>query len=249
MPIQQEIAEQLDGHWKTGMCTAPCESPLQFCAGSCCICCAVWQQRTELLQITGEPYVCCAGLCPCGPLGEPQDQSCLFLEACCCPGLALSGNRFMVQTRFNKENTPCDDCILWFTCLFTCAVDIARCFMDVPDGLELLADCLTITVQGCMHAQQAIEIEEIKKTGYQGPPPNIVGLLSPCQQSMIQKGGGGGGMQPPQMMGMPQQGMPQQGMPQQGGVQIQCGGCQQIFGSPGQGVTVACPHCGTHNQC
>lgn len=24
-------------------------------------------------DITGEPYVCCAGLCPCGPLGEPQE--------------------------------------------------------------------------------------------------------------------------------------------------------------------------------
>lgn len=24
-------------------------------------------------DITGEPYVCYAGLCPCGPLGEPQE--------------------------------------------------------------------------------------------------------------------------------------------------------------------------------
>ena len=30
---------------------------------------------TSLQQdLTGEPYVCCAGLCPCGPLGEPQDH-------------------------------------------------------------------------------------------------------------------------------------------------------------------------------
>ncbi|CAJ1357698.1 unnamed protein product [Effrenium voratum] len=56
----------------------------------------------------------------CHLLAEGRDRSCLCLEVCCCPGLAMTGNRFMVQTRFDKENTPCDDCIMNCTCLFLC---------------------------------------------------------------------------------------------------------------------------------
>lgn len=273
MPIKQEVTQQLTGRWKHEMFQAPAAAPLQFLYGCCCTCCAVYQQREELLRITGEPYICCAGLCPCGPLGEPMDKNCLIIEACCCTGWALSGNRFLIQTRFDKENTPCDDCILWGTCLFVCAIDIARCFIDLPDELEFCADCLIMTVNGCMHAQQHLEIEEVKKTGYNGPPPQIIGILPPKQQEMISMGrpvGGGGGM-PPQAIGAAggraygggpapkpqqmQQHMPMQqrpvpmqqpmGQPQ---IQVQCGTCRQIFGSPQSGVTVACPYCSTHNQ-
>mmetsp|Transcript_3791 Transcript_3791/g.14053 ORF Transcript_3791/g.14053 Transcript_3791/m.14053 type:complete len:271 (-) Transcript_3791:287-1099(-) len=268
MPIKGEVAAQLTGRWKHQMFEAPCEAPVQCLYGCLCTCCAVYQQREELLKITGEPYICCAGLCPCGPLGEPQDKNCLVIEACCCTGWALSANRYMIQTRFDRENTPCDDCIIWGTCLFICGLNIARCFMDIPDELDFCADCLIMTVNGCMHAQQHIEIQEIKNTGYQGPPAQLIHLLPPLQQKMITGGYGGGGAQP-QMMGggppPPQYNMQQQqpyggggqqahggggGPPQmqQGrGVQVQCGTCRQVFGSPQTGVTVACPHCGTHN--
>merc|ERR1719401_2354336 len=198
MPVKQQVANSCHGTWKTEMFKAPCEAPLQFCYGCLCICCATYQQRSELLDMTGEPYVCCAGLCPCGPLGEPQDRNCLFLEACCCPGFALSGNRFMVQTRFDKENTPCDDCILWFTCLFVYGVQIARCFCeDIPEELDLIADLLVHIVQGCMHAQQHIEIQDIKKNGgYHGPPAAVLAGLPPQQQKMMQMGQMGGGPGP-----------------------------------------------------
>lgn len=173
--------------------------------------------------------------------------------------MALSGNRFMVQTRFDKENTPCDDYIITATCLFACAVDIARCFCDVPQELENLADCLVMTVQGCMHAQQHIEIQKIKATGYMGPPQHIMGMMSgPQQQVMMQGKPGGGGpvpqqygnQMPPQMQQMQmQQQYPQQQMQmQQGGAfHVQCGGCGQVFGAQQRGMTIACPFCGTHN--
>mmetsp|Transcript_110367 Transcript_110367/g.276314 ORF Transcript_110367/g.276314 Transcript_110367/m.276314 type:complete len:334 (-) Transcript_110367:429-1430(-) len=275
MPIKTEIAGNFTGKWKVGMFEAPCQSPLQFCYGACCTCCAVYQQRESLLNLTGEPYICCAGLCPCGPLGQPQDKSCLIVEACCCTGWALSGNRYMIQTRFDRENTPCDDCILWGTCLFVWGLNIARCFVDIPDELDFIADCLVLSANGCMHAQQHIEIEHIKKQGYNGPNPQIVNILPPLQQQMIQQGKpvGNGGARPnmvgaaaggmaaggmaaghhrpqPQTYNRPQpQMMQQQPMQmQQPAIQVQCGGCRQIFGSPGSGLTVACPHCGTHNQ-
>lgn len=100
----------------------------------------------------------------------------------------------MIQTRFDKENTPCDDFIIWFSCLFYYAVHCAQCFCDVPDELEFLADCIVMTVDGCMHAQQHIELQEIKKTGYNGPPPAIMAALPPSQQAMGGKTGGGGGV-------------------------------------------------------
>mmetsp|Transcript_14899 Transcript_14899/g.32174 ORF Transcript_14899/g.32174 Transcript_14899/m.32174 type:complete len:253 (-) Transcript_14899:71-829(-) len=248
MPIKQEITQNLTGHWSVGLFEAPCQAPHIFLYGCCCTCCAVYQQREELLTLTGEPYICCAGLFPCGPLGEPQDKTCLFAEVCCCTGLALGANRFMVQTRFDKENTACDDCILWTTCLFSCAVDIAQCFMDVPREIELLSDCANMTVNGCMHTQQHIEIQEIKKNGYQGPPAHVMGVLPPKQLEMIQQAHPGqyGGPAPQMMGGPPQQNMYGGQQPQ--GIQVRCGGCSNIFGSPQSGVTVACPHCGTHNQ-
>jgi hypothetical protein len=104
----------------------------------------------------------------------------------------------MVQTRFDRENTPCDDCILWFTCICYNCVQIARCFIDVPDGIELAADLLVHTVDGCMHAQQETEIKDIMTNfpQYQGMTPAIMNAVCqtyPKQQQMVKGGGGGYG--------------------------------------------------------
>mmetsp|Transcript_8920 Transcript_8920/g.16023 ORF Transcript_8920/g.16023 Transcript_8920/m.16023 type:complete len:341 (+) Transcript_8920:99-1121(+) len=276
MPVKQQVVQSCTGHWKVGMFQAPAAAPPQCVYGCLCPCCASFQQRNTLLDITGEPYVCCAGLFPCCGIDKPQqDRNCLYLEACCCPGLAISGNRFMVQTRFDKENTPCDDCILWTTCLCVYGIEIARCCgVDIPEELDLLADCLVLTVNGCMHAQQYIEIEDIKKNGYSGPPSAIMAAMPPAQQSMMQGskpaaafgapptvvGSSAAGKTKPvqqqqqsnQYSNAPQAAPPQQQFqpqPQQGGsaIQIRCGACSQIFGSPSYGVTVACPYCTSHN--
>mmetsp|Transcript_44840 Transcript_44840/g.129587 ORF Transcript_44840/g.129587 Transcript_44840/m.129587 type:complete len:210 (-) Transcript_44840:110-739(-) len=194
MPIEKELAEQLSGTWKVELHEAPMAAPLQCCFGCFCTCCAAYQQRNELLDLTGEPYVCCSGLCPCGPLGEPQDRKCLVLEACCCPGLALSGNRFMVQTRFDKMNTACDDCILTTVCLCDCVVTIGSAvYEDFPEEIKVATDCLVMATNGCMHAQQHVEIREIEKSGYDGPSATILSSLPPLQQSMISQGKACGG--------------------------------------------------------
>mmetsp|Transcript_13339 Transcript_13339/g.30420 ORF Transcript_13339/g.30420 Transcript_13339/m.30420 type:complete len:204 (+) Transcript_13339:91-702(+) len=192
MPVKVEVSQQLTGHWKVGLFETPCKAPVPFLLGCCCSCCFyAAQQRHQILDITGEQYVCCGGMCPCGPLGEPQARECAYLEGCCCNGLAVAGNRFMMQTRFDKMNTACDDCILWFTCLASWVVCILQCFIEVPDEITFMVDCLVMTVNGCMLAQHAVEIEEIKKNGYAGPPSSIVGMLPPTQQKMIQGASGG----------------------------------------------------------
>jgi len=158
----------------------------------------------------------------------------------------------MVQTRFDKENTACDDCIITFTCLFVCALDIARCCIDIPHELDFLADCLVMSVQGCMHAQQQIEINEIKKNGYHGMNPLIMQSMPPSQQEMFQKVGMNHGGHPhPAMMGAPQQQM-HMGPPGMAGgppIQVSCGNCRQVFGAPQSGMVVMCPFCQTPNNC
>mmetsp|Transcript_64081 Transcript_64081/g.139390 ORF Transcript_64081/g.139390 Transcript_64081/m.139390 type:complete len:208 (+) Transcript_64081:73-696(+) len=192
MPIKQEVADRLTGHWQIGLFDAPCKDPMWFCYGCFCPCCAVIQQRWEILDVTGEPYICCGGMfagCMCaGPLADPQDRNCMILEGCCCLGLAISGNRFMVQTRFNKENTACDDCILWTVCIISWVVCILRMVADVPDEIEDCVDCMIMIVQGCMLAQQNTELKYVKETGYMGPQPEIVGILPPHHQRFIQQG-------------------------------------------------------------
>eukprot|EP00392_Amoebophrya_sp_AT5.2_P006161 g6171.t1 len=128
MPLkQQELNAAMENDWAIGLTEAPCKEPKEFFIGLCCCpgwpCVAVYTQRKELLQVTGEPYVCCGGMFPCGPCKDPQDESCLFCEsskylpemppqkcrfaplqfceAGCCPYCGIVGNRYLVQTRFS----------------------------------------------------------------------------------------------------------------------------------------------------
>mmetsp|Transcript_70863 Transcript_70863/g.133945 ORF Transcript_70863/g.133945 Transcript_70863/m.133945 type:complete len:198 (-) Transcript_70863:123-716(-) len=189
MPVKQVISENLTGQWQIGLFEAPCKAPLEFCFGCCCTCCMAGKQRLDLLDVTGEPYVCCAGMFPCGPLGDPQDRNCAWAEACCCTGCAIAGNRFMIQTRFDRVNTACDECILWVACLAPWVVCILKCFIDVPDEVENLVDCLTMTVNGCMLAQQQKEVDFVKKNGYQGMNPAFMGAMNKAQQHAIGQAG------------------------------------------------------------
>jgi len=186
MPVRQEVVQNLTGEWRTGLCEAPCEAPLSFLYGLCCPCCMASQQRLKILDVIGEPYVCCGGMFPCGPLGEPQDRSCIWAEACCCTGLAISGNRFLIQTRLDRQNTACDDCLLWATCLAPYVVCLCECAgVDVPNEIENCVDCMQITVASCMLAQQQVEIDYVEKHGFMGASPAVIAMLPPMQQQMI----------------------------------------------------------------
>lgn len=207
MPVKQEVKDSLTGKWQIGLFEAPCKAPVSFCYGCCCSCCMAGQQRLELLDLLGEPYVCCAGMFPCGPLGQPQDRNCAWCESCCCTGCAISGNRFYIQTRFDRQNTACDDCILWTTCIVSWLVCIASMVCDVPEEVQNCVDCMIQIVNGCMLAQQQHEIKHVKSVGFQGPPQSVMQHLTPHQQNLMQQGrppqqqmtGGGGGAPP----GMP----------------------------------------------
>merc|ERR1719394_330118 len=103
--------------------------------------------------MTGEPYVCCAGLCPCGPLGQPQDENCVYAEVCCCLGMALSGNRWMLQTRFLKQNDPCDDCLICCNAIIAmtaCLMPLAGFAEEDVEMVKCISDVMNSCVISCM---------------------------------------------------------------------------------------------------
>lgn len=205
--ISPEIRDALEGHeWQIGLCGAPCEAPCSFCYGFFCPCCAAYGQRNDILDITGESYhwfngmcVCCSA---CGATGPQDDMKvcCLCCEVCCCTGIAASINRYLIQTRFAKENSECDDtlmcctsCIMCTASLCQCLACIAQCFGlpgadqvdDIADCLSFVANCLYMTMLGCWYAQQHEELEHIREVGYNGVLPEVYHLLPPAQQEML----------------------------------------------------------------
>jgi len=188
MPLNEELNHIVSGQFMIPLEQAPCKAPVPFCFGCFCPCCAAYTQREKLLELTGEEYICCGGACAMGPLGEPQPKMpCLLLESCCCTWMAISANRYMVQTRFGRRNGPCDDFIIMFTVCFANAISILSCFFDIPQELAMLSDMLVCTVQGCMHAQNEHEIKKIQEEGYQKPSQQVILALPPVQQQMIKK--------------------------------------------------------------
>merc|ERR1719264_2313058 len=148
----------------------------------------VGTERQELLQMTGEQYVCCAGLCPCGPLAEPQNENCVYAEACCCLGLAITGNRWMLQTRYLKQNDPCDDCLICCNAALGCVACLLRATGaddDLADAVTCISDVMNMCVISCMLAQHQMEMEHIKENNVETAMERILDLLPPKQQQMV----------------------------------------------------------------
>eukprot|EP00746_Dinoflagellata_sp_MGD_P009222 gnl/MRDRNA2_/MRDRNA2_118649_c0_seq1.p1 gnl/MRDRNA2_/MRDRNA2_118649_c0~~gnl/MRDRNA2_/MRDRNA2_118649_c0_seq1.p1 ORF type:complete len:177 (+),score=14.09 gnl/MRDRNA2_/MRDRNA2_118649_c0_seq1:2-532(+) len=165
-------------------------------------------QRKQLMEVTGEPYICFGGMgpgCPCCP--TEQEVPCLCIESFCFPQIALSANRYIIQTRFGLQDTQCDECLFTLTSCLACCANCAQCLrclrdcfgFDIPGGLD---DCLIdhadeitqcanvviLSVSCCMFAQQEAEIAEIRASGYNRPSEALISLLPPKQQEMIQRG-------------------------------------------------------------
>lgn len=188
MPLKENLAKAYKGEWQVNLFQAPCAKPLPFCVGCICPQCYSCKQRFEILDFIGEEYVCCGGICPCGPLGEPMDRNCMFLEGCCCVSCAIGGNRFLIQTRFDVQNDCFDECLLWATCILSW---VNAC-CDLPEELEFAIDCLQMIVAGCELAQHDHQMEYQQAKGYQGPSQEIMANLPVSQQEMINRAKQGG---------------------------------------------------------
>lgn len=191
MPLKADINQVMTGQWEEPMMETPCKKPMTCCYGFCCPCCFAYQQRSELLDLTGEPYVCCGGLYPCCCCGQPcsNRNPWLCLEACCCTNHAIIANRFMLQTRFDIRNDPCDDTLLGIIACINCLACIVEMFADRESArcCEHLAECVNASVCACMLTQQDIKINAIKESGtrFTQIPQAVFVVLPPQQQQMI----------------------------------------------------------------
>ncbi|CAL1136993.1 unnamed protein product [Cladocopium goreaui] len=206
--MKADIAPYLNREWQVELYETPMKSPLDCLFGGVCCCISAAKQRHELLVITGEPYICCAGLCQAGPCGEPQPEiPCLLLEVFLCPQMALSANRFFVQSRFGLMNTATDNTLMAATAWIAMCANYAACFMEMKyccrdcfqidlDGpcLEIqlpvremfvLADLAFLCLNGCMYAQQQVEIDGMQRGHYNGPPQAVLQALPPNLQACM----------------------------------------------------------------
>ena len=104
--------------------------------------------------------------------GEIGDTACpvpcMCLEACCCPGLAVSANSMILRERYglglDRDDVRlirCNNCLFMFACLVTC---LGICFdWEGEEACVQIVNCVSdvvfCCVSGCMTAQTHHEIE------------------------------------------------------------------------------------------
>ena len=116
-------------------------------------------------------YQCCQGYCPVccfKPSDTPHTfpRTCMYLEACCCPGLAASASRFVIMDKYGLMPDPCDNRIIRMNnCLLLarCICDIAAIFdknlRHAAQILDCLSEVLFWSTLGCMTAQTYAEVQ------------------------------------------------------------------------------------------
>lgn len=175
MVLPKDVDDVLTGEFTNDACSSSC-CKLDCCFYVCCPAIAVCQQRKRILEISGEPYICCGGTFPFCGFDKPANDICLIGEVYCCLAPAGAANRFYFQTRFNKKNTGCDDFLRICHCCLTIECAIARFCCDIPKEKEYLCKAGACT-HPCGHCQQAEELKSIRNTPYTAPPVAVIGLL------------------------------------------------------------------------
>lgn len=185
MPLPQDIERHITGEFNHGTVDAIMSDPLQILTFCCCAPCSLFSQRQRILAVTKEPYVCCGGAWPLCGLDKPVPEEWLCVEACCLQGAALAGNRFLMQTRFNRRNSKIDNVLSFFHCCVACECAIARLCMDCSVERENLCKSL-VCVCPVSHCQVGADLADIEKTNtrYNGPSPGLLAEL-PVHYSLI----------------------------------------------------------------
>jgi len=188
MPVKNiEVSKLLTQNWQIGLFST-CMTEPKTCLYSCfCTPCMAYSQRKQLLELTREPYVFAGGMLGCSCCNKPCSPWWLCVESTCCLQFAISGNRFIIQTRFDRRNTFCDDLIILFTAITACVgMCLTICTSGQKfDGIENFVEILVCLVNGCMLTQQDVEIKYLKTIGYNGAPTYILQLLPPDVQTVV----------------------------------------------------------------
>jgi len=175
MVLSERVDSVLTGEFETDACKSTCCT--LGCIGFFCFQpCVIAFQRQRILSITGEPYICCGGTWPFCGFDEPTHELCIIGEVLWFPCRAAAANRFLVQTRFNRRNTGCDNCLRIFHCIPTIECAIARCCCNVSKEKEYLYKAGYVS-HPCGHCQQEMELNRIRNMPYSAPPVPVIEIL------------------------------------------------------------------------
>lgn len=167
-----------------------CQAPLKECpswVGSMLFFpCAQYSLRYKALNHIErgsgwDNYICCqgymGGVCCINPgsMGEKScPQMCMCLEACCCPGLAVSATSMLVRDRYSLGLDDDDVRLIRFNNCLQCFVAVANCAVcifslvsgddscrdnEAMDALNCFADTVFCCISSCMSAQVHHEIK------------------------------------------------------------------------------------------
>lgn len=167
------------------LCQTPCRTPCCWIGSMACLCPAQMHLRYKALNHVApgsgwSNYICCQGYfggCCClqpGQLGEKTCPiPCMCLEACICPGLAVSASSLVIRERYglgldedDVRLIRCSNCLQICSCILTC---ISLCTENDTDDaiariVDLIADIVFCCVSGCMTAQVYHEIDLREKS-------------------------------------------------------------------------------------
>eukprot|EP00906_Rhabdomonas_costata_P031781 RCo044849 len=160
--MRHNRAQEFRNEWAIGMCETCKNCP--YCCLACFFpwCMAFTQRKRILLGDLEHNYVCCGGMF--GRCSECATKVCsgacgLALESCCCLVCAVTANRWMIQSAYQLQNTPCDDALIILTCVCSFVALIVS-FVDrgLGDLMNDSAQLLLHMVLACMLTQQDFEM-------------------------------------------------------------------------------------------
>ena len=186
-----------------GLKDACCEDPGCCILGTCCIpATAFWARDAVLAQYANgiEDFRCCQGYIPsccCCPRIETLCQGSylgLCCEACWCGTISLSIARIHMMDAKSLRPDPCDWQIIHLAnCLQLASLifDIVELFSsgarEASCILDLVADCFTWSVAGCMVAQIHTEIQrDLRAANLEGQgQPNAILVTSEAPANTV----------------------------------------------------------------
>eukprot|EP00762_Andalucia_godoyi_P004686 ANDGO_03654.mRNA.1 hypothetical protein AMSG_00614 len=178
--------ENATNEWATTV-FGSCAAEPGVCILGCILpCIPIANHRKALLGNDMTKYVCCNGYHPCYPkidcrkCTDPCPGFCLCCEGCCCPGMAVITNRFMLQERYTLKNDPCDYCLFYAACVCSLLACLTR-----NQSFKTLGDLLFCLGVGLFNAQHEKEINVRglrTENAFQQPQ---IGNTFPGKQGMV----------------------------------------------------------------
>ena len=197
--------------FQTSMGDACCRAPGCCLLGGCPLSflCTQVHMRYKVLNHVApgsgwDHYVCCQGYtgsCCCFHPGacceKEMPRTCMFVEACCCAGLAVSSTRFVLMDQYKLVPDECDNrlirfnnCMQVLSCICHFAAIFDRNLRDLAQIIDLIADIVFFSTAGCMTAQTNFEVVYRESLGSAGALPGAppVAVASPIAAEPYQVG-------------------------------------------------------------